>query len=95
MVNETIKIDQSVKDWFKLKHPGIKVKEPRFATLGVAEEYKRMEVGDVVLFPASDYPANTVRCTPNTTLLNKVLEGCKWTTRVDPANKSIAVLRLS
>lgn len=67
----------------------------RTATGGIAEEYRKMKVGDVVAFPVPKYNYNTIRQTPQTSCLNESMEGRKWTTRKDFENKCIIVTRLA
>lgn len=94
MENKTIEMELSVVDWFKGKYPGIKVNEPKWANLTVAEEYRRMEVGDVVMFRIPGYNYQTVRCAPSTSLIAESMEGRRWTTRMDRNNRCVAVLRV-
>ncbi len=94
MENKTIQMDQTVKEWFSGKYPGIEIKEPKWACLNVAEEYRRMEVGDIVVFPIPQYNYQTIRCAPSTSLIEESMEGKRWTTRIDRNNKGVAVLRV-
>lgn len=65
----------------------------RTATLGVAEELRNMNVGDVVRFPIPKYNYNTVRAAPATTLVAEVMDGCRWKTKKDIDNKCVLVTR--
>ena len=67
----------------------------RTATGGIAEEYRKMEVDDVVAFPVPKYNYNTIRQTPQTSCLKESMEGRKWTTKKDFENKCIIVTRVS
>ena len=94
MENKTVEMDLSVVDWFKEKFPGIEIKEPKWAHLSATEQMRRMEVGDIVIFPAMTYNCNSLRCIPSTSLMKETVEGRRWTTRVDRPNKGVAVLRV-
>lgn len=94
MENKKLNMDLAIVEELKKSHPGIDINTPRWAELGVAAEFRKLDVGDVVLFPIVNYNYNTIRVTPFTSLMNeKVLEGRRWTTKFDEPNKSIAVLR--
>lgn len=82
---------------FRKKLPGIEIRNPKWAECGIiAEEFRRMDVGDIVLFPVSSYKPTTVRSTPSATMLKEVLEeGRQWSTMLDKENKSVAVLRIA
>lgn len=85
----------SIVEAFRKKFPDLEIKTPKWATLGVTEEYKRLGVGEIVLFPVDTYNYQTVRTAPNTTMVPERLEGKKWSTKLDIDNKSYAVLRVS
>lgn len=66
----------------------------REATLSIAEEFRKMEVGESVSFPLEKYNYNSVRVAPTTTLMKeRILEGKRWTTNIDYDNKYILVTR--
>lgn len=67
----------------------------RTATLGIAEEFRRMEIGEVVQFPTAQYNYNSIRATPSTTLVNERLEGKKWRTKINFDDKCVEVTRLA
>lgn len=67
----------------------------RIATQGIAEEFRNMEVGDIVRFPTSQYKYNTIRATPSTTMVNERMEGKRWRTRIDFDNKCVEVTRIA
>lgn len=67
----------------------------RLATRGVVEEFKDMEVNDMVAFPIPKYNYNTIRSTPSTGLVPLRLEGWKWRQRLDIDNKRVIVTRIS
>lgn len=67
----------------------------RTATLGVAEEFRKLKVGEVVSFSMLNYNANTVRNTPSASMLNeRVKMGKKWITSTDMEDKCIYVIRV-
>lgn len=85
----------SIVDAFKKSFPGIEINTPSWAMLGVADEFRKLNVGDIVLFPIAAYNYQTIRSTPSTTLVpERINEGRKWTTKLDKDNKSVAVLRI-
>lgn len=89
-------MDLGVMDFFKKRFPHLNIKTPVWATLTVTEEFRRLEVGEIVLFPISSYNYQTIRSAPGTTMVPEVLnEGRQWKTRIDKANKSVAVLRVA
>lgn len=63
------------------------------ATLGIAEEYRKMEVGDSVRFPLPPYNYNSIRVAPTTTLMAERLEGRRWKTEIDNESRSVIVTR--
>lgn len=67
----------------------------RIATLGIAEEMRNMEIGDVVRFPFVKYNYNSVRATPSTTLVPDRSDGKRWRTRVNYDDKCTDVTRLA
>lgn len=67
----------------------------RTATLGVAEEFRRMEVGDVVQFPSPKYNYNTIRATPSSSLINDRMEGKRWKTKLNFDKKCVEVTRIA
>lgn len=89
-------INLSIVDAFKREFPDMEIKTPKWAVLGVAAEFRKLNVGDIVLFPIDSYNYQTVRSTPGSTMVPEVFnEGRKWKTKKDKENKSIAVLRIS
>lgn len=67
----------------------------RKASGGIAEEFRNLSVGEVILFPMLDYNPNTVRNTPSTTMLNeRIKTGKKWITSTDMENKCVYVARV-
>lgn len=67
----------------------------RIATLGIADEFRKMEVGDVVRFPLSNYNYNSVRATPSTTLVPDRAAGKRWKTRINYDDKCTEVIRIA
>lgn len=65
----------------------------KIATLGIAEELRNMEVGDVVQFPVPKYNYNSIRTSPGTTLVAETMEGRKWKTKKDIDNRCVLVTR--
>lgn len=88
-------IDYGVIDKLRLTYPDITLKEPTWATGLLSEEFRSMAPGDVKLFEIPKYKYNTVRVLPSTTLVEDKMQGRNWTTRIDPANKSVTVLCIS
>lgn len=81
---------------FRKLFPELDIKEPRWATLGITDEFRELGIGEVVLFPVNKYNFQTVRATPATSMINERMnEGREWKVKLDKGNKSIAVLRLS
>lgn len=70
-------------------------KTVRIATLGIADEFRKMEVGDIVQFPLSHYNYNSVRATPSTTLVPDRVAGKRWKTRVNYDDKCTEVTRIA
>ncbi len=70
-------------------------KTVRIATLGIADEFRKMEVGDIVQFPLANYNYNSVRATPSTTLVPDRAAGKRWKTRVNYDDKCTEVIRIS
>lgn len=67
----------------------------RTATLGVAEEFRKLKVGEVISFSMLDYNANTVRNTPSSSMLNeRAKTGKKWITSTNMEDKCIYVVRV-
>lgn len=96
METKTKEINLEVMDFFKARFPDLQIKEPVWATLAVAQEFRRLKVGEIVLFPIASYNYQTIRSTPGTTMVPEVLnEGRQWKTRIDKANKSVAVIRVA
>lgn len=58
-------------------------KEIKIATLGIADEFRRMNVGDVVRFPADKYNYNSIRSTRALHLCQERMAGQRWKTRID------------
>lgn len=78
------------------RFPEIVLSKPKWATLGVAEEFRQMKVGDVLLFPVEEYAYSTIRSAPNSSLVKEsMIEGRRWTTVKDSDNKCITVLRIA
>ena len=67
----------------------------REATRGITDEYRDMNVGDVVYFPIPKYNYNSIRATPTSTLVRARLEGCKWKSKLDLANRRVVVTRIA
>lgn len=70
-------------------------KTKRTATLGIAEEFRRMVVGEVVQFPLAQYNYNSIRSTPSTSLVPERMEGKQWKTKLDFDNKCVEVIRIA
>ncbi len=89
-------MDLSIVDWFKTAYPGLGVKTPKWASGRMVDEFQNLEIGSIVLFPADSYSYSSVRSCPSSALLSERLnEGKQWKTRIDHANKSVAVIRVS
>ena len=89
-------MDLGVMNFFRQRFPHLDIKAPVWATLGVTEEFRRLKIGEIVLFPISSYNYQTIRSAPGTSMVPEVLnEGRQWKTRLDKANKSVAVLRIA
>ncbi|MEI3156227.1 MAG: hypothetical protein V8T07_00650 [Muribaculaceae bacterium] len=70
------------------------VKITRIATRGIAEEFRDMNVGDVVQFPCDKYNPTSVRsCTATTLLPDRMNEGKAWSAKTDFETKSMMVTR--
>lgn len=96
MENQTTDINLAIVDDFRRKLPGIEVNTPTWATEGVTDEFRKLNVGDIVLFPIDSYNYQTIRSTPGTTMVPEVLkEGRKWKTKLDRDNQSVAVIRIA
>lgn len=67
----------------------------RIATIGIADEFRRMEIGEVVRFPMSQYNYNTIRATPSTTLVKERIEGMRWRTKINFDDRCIEVTRIA
>lgn len=67
----------------------------RTATLGIAEEFRKLGVGEAVRFPLSEYNYNSVRATPSTSLVNDRAEGKKWKTKINFDDKCVEVTRIA
>lgn len=66
----------------------------RIATRGIAEEFRDMNVGDVVQFPCDKYNPTSVRsCTATTLLPDRMNEGKAWSAKTDFETKSMMVTR--
>lgn len=70
-------------------------KKPKIATGGISDEMRKMDVGDVVLFPLEKYNYNSVRATPATLMQERVIEGKRWKTGVNYEKKSVEVTRIA
>lgn len=70
-------------------------KEARIAKLGIAEELRNMEVGDIVQFPVTKYNYNSIRSSPTTSLIVEKLEGRRWRTRMDYDTGNAIVTRIA
>lgn len=96
MEAKTIDINLSIVKAFKKSFPDLDIKVPKWAALGVAAEFRKLQVGDIVLFPIDAYNYQTIRSTPGTTMVPEVInEGRQWKTKLDRDNKSVAVLRIA
>lgn len=81
-------------DTFKSRFPDIETREPKWASIGAVAEFRKMDVGDITLFPIERYKYNTIRNIPTTSLAVDVLmEGKAWSTTLDKPNKCVAVMR--
>ena len=45
----------SIVDAFKKNFPDLDIKTPTWAVLGVTAEFRKLQVGDIVLFPIDSY----------------------------------------
>lgn len=96
MEQTTKQIDLKVKNAFQSNFPDIKVREPRVVDEGltIVNEMRKMEVGDVLLFPVEFFNPGTIRCAPSGSLAKEqMMDGMAWSTKIDKANKATAVLR--
>ena len=67
----------------------------RIASGGVAEEFRNLNVGEVISFPMLTYNPNTVRNTPSASMLNeRAKTGKKWITSTDMKDKCVYVARV-
>ena len=78
-----------------MRFPDIKIRKPKWAQLGIADELKGMKVGEIILFPIPKYNYQSIRSSPSTSAVDKLLEGWRWSTSLDRKNKSVAVLRVT
>lgn len=86
----------SIVDAFKKSFPELDIKTPTWAVSGVTAEFRKLQVGDIVLFPIDSYNYQTIRSTPAASMVPEVLnEGRQWKTKLDKDNKSVAVLRIA
>ncbi len=88
-------IDLGVMATLHKRFPGVPIRKPRWAEGEIKDEFVKMKVGDIVLFPVSDYNYNTLRGTAIHSLLELTMEGRRWSTTLDRSNKSCAVIRIS
>lgn len=96
MENKAIDMNLSIVEAFKKAYPELDIKSPTWAVLGVTAEFRKLQVGDIVLFPIDSYNYQTIRSTPGTSMVPEVLnEGRQWKTKLDRDNKSVAVLRIA
>lgn len=96
MEKTTTKMNLSVVDEFKKTFPDLDIKMPTWAVAGVTAEFRKLNVGEIVLFPIDSYNYQTIRSTPSSSLVPEVMnEGRQWKTKLDRANKSVAVLRIA
>ena len=96
IIMENKEINKSIVDFFTGKYPGVKVGDVRWAASGIAPEFRSMSVGDIVLFATDKYNYQSIRSTPGTVMVQeRMQDGREWTTRVDYANKVVAVMRVS
>lgn len=70
-------------------------KTVRIASLGISDEFRRLEIGEVVHFPIPKYNYNSIRSTPSTSLVAERMDGKRWKTRLDIDNKLVEVIRVS
>lgn len=96
MENEKKKMDLSIMEDFKKMYPDLDIKKPTVAVFNPKHEFCKLAVGDIVLFPIDSYKYTTIRSTPSGALMNEtMIEGRRWRTKIDKANKSIAVIRIA
>lgn len=67
----------------------------RIATRGPVEEFRDMNVGDVVRFPLDKYNYNTLRVIPSTSLVSDRVDGKNWKTKINYLEKAVDVKRVS
>ncbi len=68
----------------------------KIATGSITEELRKMEVGETIQFPLEDYPYNSVRNSPTTSLAKeRLVDGKKWKTMLDSDSKSTLVTRIA
>lgn len=65
----------------------------RTATLGIAEELRGMNPGEIIYFPIPEYNYNSIRVAPKTTLMRERLDGWKFTVKLDIDNRRVTVTR--
>ena len=67
----------------------------RIATGGIAEELRKMEVGDVVKFPMDRYNPSTMRSAPTAVMYKERGEGRNWKTKSNFEEQFTEVTRVS
>ena len=89
-----MEIKQSIVDYFKSKFPSVEMKGIWRAEGKIADELRKMNVGDIILFDVENYNYPTIRSAPGTIMVKeRMKEGREWKTRDDYDNQDIAVLR--
>lgn len=71
----------------------MKPKKTRTATGRIADEFRSMAVGDVLLFPMVRYNPNSVRSSPAATLARERWQGRRWSVRTDVEAGVVEVAR--
>ena len=79
-----MEIKQSIVDYFKSKFPSVEMKGIWRAEGKIADELRKMNVGDIILFDVENYNYPTIRSAPGTIMVKeRMKEGREWKTRVD------------
>ena len=60
----------------------------------IADQFRKMKVGQTIFFPIDKYNPQTIRATPSSTLYKERAAGMKWITEFDVRGKRIAVTRV-
>lgn len=95
MAEKTKTINMEVYDSLKRQYPSIDVHKPRIAEGKVVDEFRKMKIGDIVVFPTEFYNYQTIRSCPASCMIPERLKGWNWRVKLDIPNKAVSVIRLS